>query len=468
MGYTTLIECEIDPLDKTLVQIRPYKLAFEEQREAAKIIEQPLKEKAIARSNSDWAAPAFLVPKPNGGWRLVTDLRLLNQRCRDWKMPLPAIEDVFQKLGESELFCVMDITKGFWNVPISPESRKYTAFTLRNIGLFEYLVMPMGLKNSPATFARLCELVFPSQDFKDFLQCFLDDLCIFCRDFKSLVRALDKVLERIIFANLKLHPRKSHLAVEEVDYLGHTIFKGGVRVSKKKSAAVRKLTPPTSFKELQSLIGLFSYFRTFIANFSKIARPLTDMLKPENPFMWTPECQRAFEELKEKLCSEPILTRYRPELMCILDCDYQGQTLGAVLSQKHLGEKVERVLAYSSRTLKRAELKYSPTEGELLALLHGLKAFRQYLAGGSRFLVRTDHWALKWLRKHNPSSGRLARWLYEIDSHFIFDVEHRPGGFHKVLDGLSRLPATHLKPPIPGARGRARGQTEGEYPTDLQ
>jgi hypothetical protein len=212
----------------------------------------------------------------------------------------------------------MDITKGFWNVPISPESRKYTAFTLRNIGLFEYLVMPMGLNNSPATFAGLCELVFPSQDFKECLQCFLDDLCIFCKDFKTLLPALDKVLQRIIFANLKLHPHKSHLAVEEVDYLGHTIFKGGVRVSKKTSAAVRKLT---SFKEPQSLIGLFSYFRSFIFKFSKIARPLMDMLKPKNPFVWTAECQRAFEELKEKLRWEPILTRYRPDLMCILDCD---------------------------------------------------------------------------------------------------------------------------------------------------
>jgi hypothetical protein len=96
------------------------------------------------------------------------------------------------------------------------------------------------------------------------------------------------------------------------------------------------------------------------------------MLKPENPFVWTAKCQTAFEDLKEKLCSEPILTRYRPDLMCILDCDYQGQTLGAVLSQKHPREKVERVLAYSSRTLKRAELKYSPTEGELLALLHAM------------------------------------------------------------------------------------------------
>jgi hypothetical protein len=198
-------------------------------------------------------------------------------------------------------------------------------------------------------------LIFPLQDFKEFLQCFLDDLYIFCKDFKTLLPALDKVLERFIFANLKLHPRKSHLSVEEVDYLGHTIFKGGVRINKKKSAAVWKLTPPTSFEELQSLIGLFSYFESFIFNFSKIASPLTDMLKPGNPFVWTAECQRAFEELKQ-LCLEPILTRYRPDLMCILDCDYQGQTLGAVLSQKHPGEKVERVLAYSSRTLKRAEL----------------------------------------------------------------------------------------------------------------
>jgi hypothetical protein len=175
MGYTTLIECEIDPMDTTPVQIRPYKLSFEEQREAAKIVEQLLKEKAIARSQSDWAAPAFLVPKPasGGGWRLVTDLRILKSRCPNWKMPLPAIEDVFQKLGNAGLFCVMDITKGFWNVPIAECLRKYTAFTLRNIGLFEYPVMPMGrLKNSPATFVWLCKLVFPPEDFKTFLQCF--------------------------------------------------------------------------------------------------------------------------------------------------------------------------------------------------------------------------------------------------------------------------------------------------------
>jgi hypothetical protein len=120
-------------MDSTPVQIRPYKLLFEQQREAAKIVEQLLKEKAIARSQSDWAAPAFLVSKPGGGWRLVTDLRILNSRCQDWRMPLPAIEDVFQKLGNAGLFCVMDITKGFWNVPIAESSRKYTAFTLRKM-----------------------------------------------------------------------------------------------------------------------------------------------------------------------------------------------------------------------------------------------------------------------------------------------------------------------------------------------
>jgi hypothetical protein len=125
-------------------------------------------------------------------------------------------------------------------------------------------------------------------------------------------------------------------------------------------------------------------------------------------------------------------------------------------------------LAYSSRTLKRAELKNTPTEGELLALLHGLKALRQYLAECSRFLVRTDHWALKWIRKHNPLSGRLARWLYEIDSHFISDVEYRPRRFHKVPDGLLRLPATHLNRLPLDAQGRASIQTEGEIPTEDQ
>jgi hypothetical protein len=117
--------------------------------------------------------------------------------------------------------------------------------------------------------------------------------------------------------------------------------------------------------------------------------------------------------------------------------------VAAMLGPKHPCEKVERAIAYTSRTLTRAEQRYTTTEGELLALLHGLHAFRHYLAGRQRFLVRTDHWALKWIRKLNPNSGRLARWLYEIDSHFTFDVEHRPGKLHKVPYGLSRLPATH-------------------------
>jgi hypothetical protein len=168
------------------------------------------------------------------------------------------------------------------------------------------------------------------------------------------------------------------------------------------------------------------------------------MLSPTEPFVWSPACQKAFECLKEKLCSEPILTRYRQDLPCILGCDYQGQTIAAVLLQKHLGQRVEQAIAYTLRTLTCAELRYTTTEGELLALLYGLHAFRQYLAERTRFLVRTDHWALKWTQKLNPSTGRLARWLYEIDSHFMFDVEHRPGKLHKVPDGLSRLPATHL------------------------
>jgi hypothetical protein len=359
-------------------------------------------------------------------------------------MPLLAIEDVFQKLGNAGLFCVMNITKGFWNVPIAERSRKHTVFTLWNIGLFEYLVMPMGLKNSPATFVWLCELVFPPEDFKTFLQCFLDDLCVFCKDSKRLSPALDKVLERIIFANFKLKFWKSHLAVEEVDYLGHTIFKGGVKVSKKKSKAVRALLPPRTFNELQKLIGVFQHFRTFISNFSKIARPLTVMLSPAEPFVWSLACQSAFKTLKKRICSEPILTRHRPNLQCILDCDYQGQTVAAMLGQKHPGEKVKQTIAYTSRTVIRAEQRYTIKEGELLALLRGLHAFRQYLAGRQRFLVRTNHWALKWIRKLNPNSGQLAKWLYEIDSHFTFDVKHRPGKLHKVPDGLSRLPATHL------------------------
>ena len=446
MGYTTLIQCEIDPTDLKPVQLKPYKLSFHEQKEAIKIVEQLLREKAVTPSKSNWSSPAFLVEKPNrpGFYRMVVDLRELNNRCLDWKLPLPAIEDLLHKLGQSDLFCVMDITRGFWNVPLTPSSRKYTAFALRNIGLFEYLVMPMGLKNAPATFVRLCELVFPREEFDVFLQVFIDDLCCHARGLPELAQRLDRVLERVIWANLKLHPQKSHLAVKEVDYLGHTIFFGGYRVSPKKAAAVRNLLPPSNLKELQAVNGMFQYFRSFIKDFSLIARPMTRMLSPAEPFLWSDKCQEAFDYLKERLCTEPILTRFRQELPCILDCDFQGQTLGVVLSQQHPGEKRERVIAYGSRSLTKPELRYTATEGELMALLYGLTNFRVYLKNGPRFLVRTDHWALKWIRKLQPTSGRLARWLFTLDQDYQFDIEHRPGRLHLVPDGLSRAPASHL------------------------
>lgn len=216
-------------------------------------------------------------------------------------------------------------------------------------------------------------------------------------------------------------------------------------MSSKKAEAVRNLLPPTNLKELQAVNGMFQYFRPFIKDFSKIARPLTRLLSPTVPFEWTDKCQVAFEYLKDRLCTEPILTRFRPELPCILDCDFQGRTLGVVLSQKHPGEVRERVVAYGSRTLTRQELRYTTTEGELMALLYGLQTFRVYLKNGPRFLVRTDHWALKWIRKLQPTSGRLARWLYTLDQDFQFDIEHRPGKLHKVPDGLSRAPALHLQ-----------------------
>jgi hypothetical protein len=276
----------------------------------------------------------------------------------------------------------------------------------------------MGLKNSPATFVRLCESVFPPEDFKTFRQCFLDDLCVFCKDFKELLPALDKVLKRIIFKSQIATPKISS-GSGRGELLGSHHLQRGSESQKEKSRAERALLPPRTFNKLQKLTGVFQYFKTFIPNYLKIARPLMVMLSPAKPFVWSLACQSTFETLKEKLCLEPILTRYRPDLQCILDCNYQGHNVAAMLGQKHSGEKVERAIAYTSRPLTRAEQRYTTTEGELLALLHGLNAFRQYLTGRQRFLVHIDHRALKWIRKLNPNSGRLARWLYEIRSTLI-------------------------------------------------
>jgi hypothetical protein len=189
-------------------------------------------------------------------------------------MPLPYMSDLQQHLGQTHYFATMDIISGFYNVPMKPEHRQYSAFSLRNLGLFEWLVMPMGLKNAPATFTRLQQIVFPPLEYGDFLKVFIDDMCVYAHSVHDLAQYLNIVLSRLVWAGLKLSPKKCHLGSESIEFLGHIISHGQIKMSSKKTEAIRNLLPPINGKELQHILGLLQYYRIFIPKFAHIARPM--------------------------------------------------------------------------------------------------------------------------------------------------------------------------------------------------
>jgi hypothetical protein len=190
--------------------------------------------------------------------------------------------------------------------------------------------MPMGLKNAPAKFTRLQQIVFPPHEFQS-LEVFIDDLCLGADSISDLVERLDRVLDRLAWAGMKLSPKKCVIGVEEVEFLGHVISQDGIKPSGKNVEAIQNLKAPTNVKQLQSVLGLMQYYRCFIHKFLHIARPMSNLLKKDADFIWTEACQDAFDFLKECLCSERVLTSYNPDLQLVLDINYEKHAISAIL-----------------------------------------------------------------------------------------------------------------------------------------
>ena len=244
------------------------------------------------------------------------------------------------------------------------------------------------------------------------------------------------VFQRLRQAGLKLKGKKCSLFQKEVIYLGHKVSKEGIQTDPAKISAVKEWPTPANVHEVRSFMGLCSYYRKFIEHFAEIARPLNKLTEKNAKFLWSDKCDQSFKELKEHLITAPILAYPSLDHKFILDTDASNDSIGAVLSQIIDGQ--ERVIAYGSKALLKAERNYCVTRRELLAAVFFMKQYKHYLYG-KKFLLRTDHGALKWLFRFKDPSGQIARWL-ETLSMFDFDIEHRPGRQHGNADGLSRVP----------------------------
>ena len=362
-----------------------------------------LKADVIERSASPWASGVVLVQKKDGSVRFCVDYRKLNDITVKDAYPLPRIDETLDHLSGARWFSTLDLSSGYWQVEMEPDDRPKTAFVTSK-GLYQFKVMPFGLCNAPATFERLMETVLCGLQW-DICLIYLDDVIVFGKTFDEMTDSLQKVFDRLHTAGLKLKAKKCTLYGEQVEYLGHIISKTGVATDPKKVEAIKSWPEPSSVKDVRSFLGLCGYYRRYVKDFSKIAKPLHKLTNKGAKFQWTEECQSSFDKLKAHLVSAPILAFPDFSQTFIVDTDASDMAIGAVLSQNQGNS--ERVIAYASRTLSKSERMYCVTKKELLAVVYFVKQFRHYLYG-RKFTIRTDHGSLRWLPNFKQPEGHLA------------------------------------------------------------
>ncbi len=328
----------------------------------------------------------------------------------------------------------LDLASGYWQVEMDSKDAEKTGFATI-CGLYQFTVMPFGLCNAPATFERMMEVILAVLHWETCLL-YIDDIIVFADSFEEHIKRLSEILDRIECAGLKLSPKKCRLFKHKVEFLGHVVSENGIATDPRKIEVVKDWPTPKTVHDVRSFLGLCSYYRRFVKHFADIARPLHRLTEKATIFKWTEECEQAFATLKQALITSPILCYPSTRKNFILDTDASGVGIGAVLSQCD-GEH-ERVVAYYSRALGKAERNYCITRKELLAVVGSVKHFHHYLYGVPT-VVRTDHGALTWLMNFKHIEGQMARWMETLGTYDL-TIKHRPGRKHMNADSLSRLP----------------------------
>jgi hypothetical protein len=368
------------------------------------------------------------VEKKDGTQRMCVDYRSLNEVTIKNKYPLPRIEDLFDQMKGASIFSKIDLRSGYHQLKIRESDIPKTAFRTQ-YGLYEYTVMSFGLTNAPAYFMYLMNKVF--MEYLDrFVVVFLNDILIFFKTMEEHEEHLRLVLEKLTSIQLYAKFSKYEFWLTDVAFLGHVISAGGVSVDPGKVKDVLNWMPPTMVSEIQSFLGLAGYYRRFIKDFSKIAKPMTKLLEKNKAFEWTKECQASFEELKKRLTSSPVLVL--PDLTNKFDiyCDTSHQGLGCVLMQEG------QVVCYASRQLKKHEENYPTHDLELAAMVHALKIWRHYLIR-HRCEIYSDHKSLKYIFTQNDLNLRQRRWL-ELIKDYDLGNNYHPGKANVIVDALSR------------------------------
>ncbi len=426
---------KIDTDNNPPVHLPPYKKSFSERQTIRDYVQKFLDLGIIQESTSDYAAPVLLVRKRDSdAYRVCIDYRHLHNTMRDQLWPMPRLADIFDTLYNTKFFSKMDISNGYYNFFVDPEDRHKTAFITQD-GLYEFIRVPQGLKSSPSFFNKVLRKIFANLLFsKCFL--YLDDILVYGDTFETHLSNLRDVFQKLRLNGLKLKPEKCSFGFQEIKILGHVLTADGVKVDPDKVSAVKNMPAPTNVSEVRTFLGCTSYYRRFIFNYASISSPIVNLTKKVTPFIWSKACQKAFDILKHKLMTAPILAQFNEQLPVIIYCDASLNGLGCVLTQQLMNQ--EHVIAYASRVLNPAEKKYGIAEKECLAVIFALNKFYEYTYGRAVTVVTDHHSLCSLLRTKNSKNLRIARWALEVQQSNLI-VKYRKGTLHGNADCLSRL-----------------------------
>jgi hypothetical protein len=324
---------------------------------------------------------------------------------------MPNINQILSELQQADVFSKIDLWSGFYQVRMRREDIAKTAFNTPR-GLYEFLVMPFGLCNSPSTFQRMMNEVL-KHHIGRICHVYMDDIIIFSKGIQQHVKDLETIFNELRASNLFIKSTKCEFLKDEIPFLGHVVGKGGIKPDSSKIAAITDLKPPRNKREVRKFLGMCRWHRKFIQGYAKIAIPLWELTKDDEPFIWNERRQEAFDTLKQKLTSAPVMAHSKLEEPYRLYTDRSIDGLGATLTQIH-NNREEKVIAYGSKALGKAQKNYSTTMLEALAVRWGVEHYKQYL-GSQPFIIITDHIALATIKSEKNPKAMIARWMAYLD-----------------------------------------------------
>lgn len=441
IGTVRDYEARIDLIVDKYCSKRPYRCTIEDKKEIEEQISELLKRNLIEESYSPFAAPVTLAYKrdENKKTRLCIDFRDLNKIIVPQSQPFPLIEDLVIKTGNCRYFSKLDINSAFWSIPLRIEDRRKTGFVTQE-GCFQWTCLPFGLKTSPAIFQRILSSIIRKHKLSDFTVNYIDDILIFSKSFEEHISHLTQLLEAIMKEGFRLKLSKCTFALDSVQYLGHIIKHNSISPIKDNLISIRNFPVPKNQKNIRQFLGKINFYNEYVPRISLILEPLHNLLRKGQKFIWSKECQKAFEYMKNFLCTQPVLAIFDPDLPIHIYTDASLQGIGAVLKQPQLNDnsKVEKPVAYFSRKLNESQKRKKAIYLECLAIKESVKYWQHWLIGRP-FKVFSDHKPLEKMNIKARTDEELGDLTYYL-SQYDFEIIYRPGKDNLEADCLSRNP----------------------------